>query len=311
MGTSPTIAPRGGSIMVNLFDGTRNALPDGTDVLITIKDGNQNIVKRENYAHPSVFFQGLQVFGNFGDDYTVLASAKNCGDTGFFPVHIAENVVQIVDLMLLRKGGAFNFNAASWKKLKQARPVLAAILAEGVTAGSAQQRYGDLQERESGAVLACLLNIATAMEQIFLPVGNALQYLKTLVWDQLASDRFFAYADPGLIDQVKTATAHGTFAPAPYNLHPGATSSYKQLQFGEANVQLTFHENDTKSIGGQTCVLVEPDIDYFKDLGAHLILEVLTNAFGGVTDPQVVYMLRWIAGRRAGIPEFDPLYVIV
>jgi hypothetical protein len=311
MGTQPTTAPRGGSIMVNLFDGTRRQVPDGTDVLITVKDGNQNIVKREDYTHPSVFFQGLQVFGNFGDDYTVVASAKNCGDTGFFPVHIAENVVQIVDLMLLPKDGGFNFNAASWKKLKQARPVLAAILAEGVTAGAAQQRYGDLQERESGAVLACLLNIATAMEQIFLPVGNALQYLKTLVWDQLASDRFFAYADPALVDQVKTATVHGTFAPAPYNLHPGATSSYKQIQFGEANVQLTFHENDTKVVGGQNCVLVEPDVDYFKDLGAHLILEVVTNAFGGVTDPRVVYMLRWIAGRRAGVAEFDPLYVIV
>jgi hypothetical protein len=135
MGTQPTTAPRGGSIMVNLFDGTRRQVPDGTDVLITVKDGNQNIVKREDYTHPSVFFQGLQVFGNFGDDYTVVASAKNCGDTGFFPVHIAENVVQIVDLMLLPKDGGFNFNAASWKKLKQARPVLAAILAEGVTAG--------------------------------------------------------------------------------------------------------------------------------------------------------------------------------
>src|SRR5579862_6474235 len=114
MATSPGVAPRGGSIMVNLFDGTRNQLPDGTDVLITIKDGNQKTVVRQNFSHPSVSFKGLQIFGNFGDDYTVIASAKNSSDTGFFPVHIAENVVQIVDLMLLPKSAGFNFNAASW-----------------------------------------------------------------------------------------------------------------------------------------------------------------------------------------------------
>jgi hypothetical protein len=41
-----------------------------------------------------------------------------------------------------------------------------------------------------------------------------------------------------------------------------------------------------------------------------LLLEVLPNQFGGVTDPSQVYVLRWIAGRRAGVPEFNPPYVI-
>lgn len=58
------------------------------------------------------------------------------------------------------------------------------------------------------------------------------------------------------------------------------------------------------------CVMVEPDIDYFKDSGAHLLLEVAVNTLGGLTDPRDVCVLRWIAGRRAGIPEFDPLYTI-
>jgi hypothetical protein len=107
--------------------------------------------------------------------------------------------------------------------------------------------------------------------------------------------------------------ADGTFAPEPgFELfHKGATSSYKQIQFGEANVQITFHENDRKQIDAVDCVLVEPDIDYFKDLAAHALLEVLPNGFSGqLTDPRVVYVLRWIAGRRAGVPEFDPLYTI-
>ena len=56
---------------------------------------------------------------------------------------------------------------------------------------------------------------------------------------------------------------------------------------------------------------VEPDMDYFKDPAAHLLLEVIPNGLtGNVSNPRVVYVLRWIAGRRAGVPEFDPLYTI-
>jgi hypothetical protein len=29
-----------------------------------------------------------------------------------------------------------------------------------------------------------------------------------------------------------------------------------------------------------------------------------------LTDPRQVYMLRWIAGRRAGMPNFEPPYVL-
>jgi len=58
-------------------------------------------------------------------------------------------------------------------------------------------------------------------------------------------------------------------------------------------------------------ILVEPDIDYYKDPLAHTILELIPNGFtGGLTDPRQVYVLRWIAGQTAGLPEFDPLYTI-
>jgi hypothetical protein len=51
-------------------------------------------------------------------------------------------------------------------------------------------------------------------------------------------------------------------------------------------------------------------IDY-KDLIAHALLEAIPNGFsGGLTNPEVVYVLRWIVGRRAGV-EFDPPYTIV
>jgi hypothetical protein len=168
-----------------------------------------------------------------------------------------------------------------------------------------------MEDKEN--TLACLLNLTTAMAQIHLPVGTPLDYFRLLQWDTMQQDRFFGFADARLVDQVKRAAVQGLFAPelASFILHPGATSSYKQVQFGEANVQITFHENDRQNIGGVDCVLVEPDIDYYKDPAAHAILEVIPNGLtGNLTDPRQVYVLRWIAGRHAGVPEFDPLYTI-
>ena len=44
---------------------------------------------------------------------------------------------------------------------------------------------------------------------------------------------------------------------------------------------------------------------------AHTLLEVITNSIThGLTDPKKVYVLRWIAGCHAGVPEFAPPYTI-
>jgi hypothetical protein len=63
--------------------------------------------------------------------------------------------------------------------------------------------------------------------------------------------------------------------------------------------------------------VVEPDIDYFQDEVSHGILEVLPHLISqrvggkGLTNPYAVYVLRWIAGRQAGMPEFAPPYTLV
>jgi len=141
-----------------------------------------------------------------------------------------------------------------------------------------------------------------------------LDYFKEVVWDDsFAQDRFFAYADIKLRDQVVFAAQRGLFRPevGAQLFHPGATSSYKQIQFGDVNLRLTFHENDTRAIDGAQCIKVESDMDYHRDLGAHALLEVVANAVtGSLTDPKVVYQLRWIAGRRAGFPKFNPPYTV-
>src|SRR6266852_637351 len=308
---APT-TPTGGRAMVNVFDGARNLYSDDAAILVTVRDGNQKVQSREFHDDPSVFFTGLPLFNNFGDDYAFLAAADGYKDAGFFPVKLAANVDLIVDLMLIPKSNGFNFAQAKWSVLGNARRAFKDLFANGATDDEAATRYSALEER--GAILGCLLNITTAMQQINLPQKTALEYLKRIIWDDqgpfaMGQDRFFAWADPKLIDQIEAAKQQTpkTFENASAALHPGATRSYKQIQFGEANVQLTFHEDDRLDVDGVSCVMVEPDIDYFKDPGAHLLLEVLVNAFGSITDPSAVYALRWIAGRRAGFPEFDPL----
>lgn len=314
-------------IMVNLFDGTRQPVaigPNPNKVLVRVIDGDQKELSADFYTTPNLRFE-VPFFDGPGDNYCVIASADDWLQAGFTPVRVSPSVVQTVDLMLLPKDGTFNFAEASWLNLAQTQSQMSAILAHGATGGqAAQDRYEQLME-EKPASLACLLNLMTAMADIHLPAGTLLDYFKELVWEDLAGqvtgetlfapaqDRFYAWADEALVNQVTTAAQQGEFAPEinPNFFHKGATSSYKQIQFGEANVQLTFHENDTRTIDGIDCVAVEPDIDYFKDIGAHALLEVIANfASGGLTDPKSVYVLRWIAGRRAGVPDFSPPYTI-
>jgi hypothetical protein len=129
----------------------------------------------------------------------------------------------------------------------------------------------------------------------------------------MAQDRFFAWADPALYDAVVQAAKLKLFArEAGFGaFHEGATDSYKQVQFGEANVQLTFHANDHQTVDGQECILMEPDIDYYQDVLAHGIVEVLVNHLThSLTDPRQVYVLRWMAGRHAGLAPFQPPYTI-
>ena len=145
-----------------------------------------------------------------------------------------------------------DFKFQTWAGVKATDPVIAAFISVGSSDAEAKEHYHELRQNKPPA-LASLLNLATAMKTIPLPSMTPLDYFKEILWDEsLAQDRFFAYADRSLVDQVGRAAIEGEFAPEPSPglFHPEATSSFKQIQFGEANVELTFHEKDTKTIGG-------------------------------------------------------------
>ncbi|HXX99321.1 MAG TPA: hypothetical protein VEI54_00275 [Candidatus Limnocylindrales bacterium] len=295
-------------LQLRVFDGTRRPFSAPTSVLYRVIDANQREIVEEE-RKTAVLNCEFPYHDNFMDNYTVIVFSDGFKQTGFTPVKLSNTTPTVLDLMLIPKGGHFNFAQATWDWIKTNLP----FMTSGASDAEGQRRYENLMEDKPNS-LAALLNITTAMKAIQLPQGTPLDYLRQLKWDDtLAQDRFFAYCDPRLIDQVRIAATQGEFAPetSPAFFHPGATASWKQIQFGEANVQLTFHEGDRQAIEGVNCILVEPDIDYYKDLAAHTLLEVIPNALtGGLTNPEMVYVLRWIAGRHAGVPEFSPPYTI-
>lgn len=50
------------------------------------------------------------------------------------------------------------------------------------------------------------------------------------------------------------------------------------------------------------CVKIEPNIDYYKDVAARGLLEVIPNWITkGLTDPRLVYAMRWITAKREAV----------
>src|SRR4051794_19190063 len=104
-------------IQLNVFNGARKPIDQSVSLLVTLRDGN-NQVHRTDHSGPTVNFD-VDFFNNFGDNYTVIASASKHLQSGFHPVKVSPAVPQAVDLMLLPKKNRFNFDEASWAKLKK------------------------------------------------------------------------------------------------------------------------------------------------------------------------------------------------
>ncbi len=293
------------SLMLNLFDGDRQPLSPAWRVLVRLRDGVGRTVSAKYHRAPSIYFARLPCYDNFRDNYTVVASAPGRMTSGQSGVRLRPAATTSLDLMLPLREAAFNFRAARWEALARSRPRWAELLE--------RTHYEALMEQVPGAA-AGLLNLLTALEQTPLAEGAALDYFTELIWDPPpAPDRFFAWARAELLDRMPAAVQAGVFAVSllPGLLHPGATASFKETRFPVANLQLTFHAHERRQVRGFDCVKVEPDMDYYRDPAAHGLLEVLpNNLLNRRTDPRTIYMLRWMATRRSGAPEFAPPYTL-
>jgi hypothetical protein len=295
-------------ITVNVFDGAQQPIGAETDLFIRIRDGVQKEIHAKQHRGPSVAFR-VPFNNNFQDLYTVLVSADGYRQAGFTPVPVNPDLPRSLDLMLIPR--SFKFRIDRWDELPQAMRTL--MSAGGAGPDDGEVAFKELRKNRP-AVLAAMLNILTAMGSAFLAHGTPFDYLTGILWDELADDRFYAFADALLLDELETAASAGVFERTPGSsvFHPGATRSFKQVEFGEANVQLTFHETETATIDGVACVKIEPDIDYYRSQVSHTLLEVLPNTLSGAkTDAATAYVLRWMAGRFAGIPPFSPPFRIV
>lgn len=68
----PAVDPDTGFVTVNVFDGTRQPMPQGTRILLTIRDGAQNQLFRDDVSGPSLKL-ALPFHNNFADNYAIVA----------------------------------------------------------------------------------------------------------------------------------------------------------------------------------------------------------------------------------------------
>jgi hypothetical protein len=316
----PATAPNTGSIQINIIDGTRQPIAADQDSLVRILDGSHKQVVAQWVTGPSIRVTGLEYHDNLDDLCTVFVYSKGYQDAAIYPVRLKQGQTVDANLMLIPKDCRFHFRP--WDDIQSVDPGILQLLTNG--ADNPAQRYSDTLEARP-MQLGGMLTIATAIRDIALDDQKSPfdGYYWEIIWDALAQDRFWAWVDARLADRIKKMSDLHAFAEEAdaAHWHPGlpahlppigpATRSWKQTRFDVTNVQLTFHENDrtTKNTpqGVIPCVVIEPDIDYYKDLLAHGLLEVLPNAVThGLTDPHTVYALRWMASLQEGLPAFDP-----
>jgi len=329
--------PDTATIVVHGYNGGRQLLPASMRWTAQTRDGRTQASGQQTLSFNipgSSAALTVPFFDNLFDQYTVIGNAKGYDDSAWYPVHVTDEAPVELSLMFLAKDATPQFAGATWTKLQQSRRGIADIVARGCQSPTeAADKYAEVMEQRP-APLACFLNIMTALADMRLPSGKCpLDYYWNIGWPAgdfkdkswvtnldtvFKQDRFFCYVDQAILPDVRSAAGHGFSPEADPQAwgHSGATESYKQTQFDMANVQLTFHGRDTASFldangSPVSCVKIEPDIDYYKDVAAHGLLEVIPNWITkGLTDPRVVYAMRWMTAKREGLPEFDPLYTV-
>jgi hypothetical protein len=327
------------SLRLNIVDGAQRPIGKKTELLVSVIDGQQKRLVSRFFTSGVIQINGLPMHGTSADRYTVLVSAKGHVDAGVTPFTPRDGEVNTLDLMLLPRGGTPQFRSLA--QIQEQHPDVHRIFRGDRSLADAEKAFRDLQQSKPLA-LACFMNVCTALDKLSLataagataaPLSSFVALHPTRPFEQ---DRFYVLVNEDLrshlvatnakVKSDPTQRAVARFVSAPGALHKGATASFKQTDFGEANVQLTFLE---PAVGEQPPpsghALVDADIDYFRSNDAHILLEVfphmlrkglgiVASVFGAdlprsLTDPLRVYGLRWIAGKRVG-HTFAPPYTI-
>jgi hypothetical protein len=193
-------------IRLAIYDGARQPFTERQTVLLRVHNGQTTnsftrTLNTKSLRDGEIVLK-VDFFDNFADIYTVVISADDYRDAGFFPIRVTPLVAQNVSLMLVPKNPILQFDP--FDTIRANHPKIAQFLSLTPPGGSAQDNYEEMVEDHIRSV-ACLLNLATAMSQVFLKDGTPLDYFRGIEWASLAEDRFFGYAVPDLASEVRDA----------------------------------------------------------------------------------------------------------
>src|SRR6185437_12563549 len=181
-------APDEATILLKLIDGARQPLPAETEILVYVhgRDGENAVQPFTLHGSQSAKIN-VPFHDNLFDHYSVIASSSGYQQAGTFVDTKPEEPAEIT-LLLVKNNAKFTF--PKWDALKQQRPAITEFLACDGDDANAKKQY-DRIAVEHPAVLASLLNLATAMSLISLGGKTPLQYFRRILWDStMAQDRF-------------------------------------------------------------------------------------------------------------------------
>src|ERR1035441_3362109 len=85
MASAASAVPTTSTLTINIWDGTRQPLKPGVNILYRVTDGNQKQLLAKEIRLPSLKVTDLPFYNNFGDNYTVVVSADGYRQAGFTP----------------------------------------------------------------------------------------------------------------------------------------------------------------------------------------------------------------------------------
>ena len=111
-------------IRLRIYDGARKPFAEKQSVLLRVHNGQttDSVTKTLNTKslNEGELILNVDFFDNFADNYTIVVSANDYRDTGFFPVKVSPRSVRDVSLMLVPDEPSFQFDP--WGKLAANHP---------------------------------------------------------------------------------------------------------------------------------------------------------------------------------------------
>jgi hypothetical protein len=137
--------------------------------------------------------------------------------------------------------------------------------------------YEDL----AGAERFALLNITARLRSIKVASDHLLSSRFGIRVFDVFPDRIYFSADASFIEALKELEKKRLFEVAPASLHRFKDGSYKQLDGGKGNLQVSFAKGSDVNPSDASQVRVDADIDLYRSPIKHLFGEVLVNHLTG------------------------------